>query len=151
MIKLSELKNTHRKKVKVQRVGRGIGSGRGKMCGRGMKGMKSRSGYKKRHGAEGGQRPVFRKIPIRGFTRGRWLKDEIALNVAILDRYFEDGEVVSLQALKDKSLISKKKNPVVKVLGFGELTKKLTVEVNAVSKSAEEKIVGAKGVVKLVQ
>lgn len=149
-MKLHELKNTHRKKKKVMRVGRGIGS-KGKTCGRGVKGDKARTGYKRRTGDEGGQLPVFRKIPIRGFTRGRFKKDEFAINLSIVDKYFEAGDVVSLETLKAKHFISKKRKPRLKVLGNGELSKEMTFEVQAVSKSAEEKIQKAKGTLKLIK
>jgi large subunit ribosomal protein L15 len=148
MMKLSELKNTHRKKASVQRVGRGNGSGRGKTCGRGMKGAKARSGYKRRHGKEGGQLPMFKRIPIRGFSRGRFLEERFSINVQMLEKYFADGEHVTLETLKEKQILSKKVNPIVKVLGYGELTKRLIVEVDAVSESAREKIEQAKGTVK---
>ncbi len=149
-MKLHELKNTSRKDKKPKRLGRGIGS-RGKMCGRGMKGAKARSGYKRRTGREGGQLPVFKRVPIRGFTRGAFLEDSFAINLAIIERYFEKGEVVNLESLRAKKLISKKQTPILKVLGNGELTKVLTFEVHEVSKSAEDKIAKAKGTLKLLK
>ncbi len=149
-MKLHELKNTSRKHKKPKRLGRGIGS-RGKMCGRGMKGAKARSGYKRRTGREGGQLPLFKRVPIRGFTRGAFLEDSYAVNLAIIDRYFEQGEVVNLESLRAKKLISKKKSPILKILGNGELTKVLSFEVHEVSKNAEEKITKAKGSLKLIK
>lgn len=149
-MKLHELKNTHRKKKKVMRVGRGIGS-KGKTCGRGVKGDKARTGYKRRTGDEGGQLPVFRKVPIRGFSRGRFLKEAFAINLSLVDKYFEDGDVVSLETLREKHFISKKRTPKLKILGNGELTKGITFEVHAASKSAEEKIEKAKGTLKLIK
>lgn len=148
-MKLHELKDTTRKSKKPKRVGRGIGS-RGKTCGRGMKGAKARSGYKRRTGREGGQLPIFKRIPIRGFTRGTFAKEEFAVNLSIVDRYFEQADVVNAESLKAKGLISKKKNPILKILGNGELTKTLSFEVHAVSKNAEEKIAKAKGNLKLL-
>ena len=148
-MKLHELKNTHRKKKKVMRVGRGIGS-KGKTCGRGVKGDKARTGYKRRTGDEGGQLPVFRKVPIRGFSRGRFLKDAFAINLSLVEKYFDDGEVVSLETLRAKHFISKKRSPKLKILGNGELTKGITFEVHSASKSAEEKIEKAKGILKLI-
>ena len=147
-MKLHELTDTHRQVQTRKRKGRGIGSRKGKMCGRGLKGAKSRTGYKRRAGQEGGQRPVFRKIPIRGFTRGRHLDDEFAVKLGIIDRYFEAGEVVNLASLRVKRLISNKKTPIIKILGNGELSKPLTFEVNRFSKCAEEKIQKAKGTLK---
>jgi len=151
-MKLSELKNTHRNvKNTTKRVGRGIGSGKGKTCGRGHKGAKSRSGYKRRIGDEGGQLPVFRKIPIRGFSRGAFVKEVYAISVGLLDRYFVENETVNLEALQKKKLISKKKKVKIKVLGNGELLKPLNLEVDNISASAKEKVEKAKGTIKIVQ
>ncbi len=150
MMQLSMLKNTHRKQANSKRVGRGIGSGKGKTCGKGTKGMKVRSGYKRRWGAEGGQLPVYRKIPVRGFTRGRFLDESFTINVGLLETYYQEGDVVNLQSLRDKGILSKKESPIIKVLGNGELSKKLTLEVHAVSKTAEEKIANVKGEIKIL-
>src|SRR3990167_9569037 len=108
MMQLSTLKNNHRKHVTSKRVGRGIGSGKGKTCARGTKGMKARSGYKRRWGTEGGQLPVYRKIPVRGFTRGRFLDACFTINVGLLEAYYQEGEVVNLQSLRNKGVLSKK-------------------------------------------
>jgi|JI9StandDraft_1071089.scaffolds.fasta_scaffold16004_6 large subunit ribosomal protein L15 len=148
MVTLSKLRNSHLVRFQSKRVGRGVGSGLGKTCGRGTKGDKSRSGYKKRHGQEGGQLPVFRKIPIRGFSRGRFREDEFTINLKWIERYFEDGATVNLASLQEKHLIAKKKNPKIKVLGVGDISKKLSFEVHAVSASAKEKIDNAKGQIK---
>ncbi len=148
MVTLDKLKNTHLVRPQSKRVGRGVGSGLGKTCGRGTKGDKARSGYSRRQGQEGGQLPVFRKIPIRGFSRGRFREDEFSINVKWLDKYFEDGATVSLASLQEKQLISKKKSPKIKILGEGELTKKLSFEVHAVSATAQEKIEKVKGQIK---
>ncbi len=145
MVTLSQLKNTHLVRPQSKRVGRGVGSGKGKTCGRGTKGDKARSGYCRRQGQEGGQLPVFRKIPIRGFTRGRFREDAFSINLKWLDKYFEEGATVNLATLREKQLISKKKAPKIKILGEGEITKTLTFEVHAVSESAKEKISKAKG------
>jgi len=150
MMQLSTLKNTHRKEKPSKRVGRGIGSGKGKTCCRGTKGMKARSGYKKRWGTEGGQLPVYRKIPVRGFSRGRFQDEGFTINVGLLEVYYQDGDVVSLQTLRDKGILSQKEKPIIKILGNGELTKKLTVEVHAVSKTAEEKLQKVKGEIKIL-
>jgi large subunit ribosomal protein L15 len=147
---LSRLKNTHRKHITPKRVGRGIGSGKGKTCSRGTKGMKARSGYKRRWGTEGGQLPVFRKIPVRGFTRGRFLDNEFSINLGLLDAYFKEGDVVNLDSLKQRGILSNKENPLIKVLGNGQLTKKLILEVNAVSKSVEAKIAEVKGEIRII-
>ena len=118
------------------RVGRGHGSGNGKTAGKGHKGQKARSGSP-RPGFEGGQLPLYRRIPKRGFTCINH-KDIVAINVSVLDR-FEDGAEVTVDTLVECGIV---KNPRdgVKILGNGELTKKLTVKANAFSKSAVEKI-----------
>lgn len=142
-MKLHELKEERQRKKRM-RVGRGIGS-KGKTCGRGTKGDKARTGYKSRVGNEGGQHPVFRKIPIRGFTRGRHRKEVFAINLSMIEKYFDEGEVINLDSLRAKRFLSGKKAPRIKILGNGELTKAITFEVHEASKSAEEKITNAKG------
>ena len=118
------------------RVGRGHGSGNGKTAGKGHKGQKARSGSP-RPGFEGGQMPLYRRIPKRGFT-SRNHKEIVAINLSVLER-FEDGAEVSVASLIEAGVV---KNPRdgVKILGNGELTKKLTVKANAFSKAAAEKI-----------
>jgi len=118
------------------RVGRGHGSGNGKTAGYGHKGQKARSGAP-RTGFEGGQMPLYRRIPKRGFTN-RNTKEIVAINVEVLNR-FEDGATVTVDSLIETGII---KNPRdgVKILGHGELTKKLDVKVNAFSAGAAEKI-----------
>ncbi len=118
------------------RRGRGHGSGNGKTAGKGHKGQKARSGAP-RPGFEGGQMPLYRRIPKRGFTC-RNSKDIVAINLSALER-FEDGAEVTVEMLKESGVISNAKDGV-KILGNGELTKKLTVKVNAFSASAKEKI-----------
>src|ERR1700688_739909 len=105
MTDLSQLKNSSRPKKKVQRVGRGIGSGRGETCGRGGKGDSARQGYRKRFGYEGGQVPLYRKLPIRGFTRGTFEKASMAISLTTLERNFQDGETVNMITLREKKLI----------------------------------------------
>ena len=128
------------------RRGRGHGSGNGKTAGKGHKGQKARSGAP-RPGFEGGQMPLFRRIPKRGF-KCRNSKNIISINVSDLNR-FEDGATVTVESLKEAGLV---KNPRdgVKVLGNGELTKKLTVQVNAASKAAVEKVEAAGGKIEVV-
>ncbi len=118
------------------RRGRGHGSGNGKTAGKGHKGQKARSGAP-RPGFEGGQMPLYRRIPKRGFTNIN-SKEIVAINVDKLE-VFNDGDVVTIDVLKEKGIIKNPKDGV-KILGNGELTKKLTVQVNAFSKSATEKI-----------
>lgn len=124
------------KQSKNFRRGRGHGSGNGKTAGKGHKGQKARSGAP-RVGFEGGQMPLYRRIPKRGFTN-RNSKIIVAINVDVLNR-FDDGATVTVDSLKEAGII---KNPRdgVKILGNGELTKKLDVKVNAFSASAVEKI-----------
>ena len=118
------------------RRGRGHASGNGKTAGKGHKGQKARSGAP-RPGFEGGQMPLYRRIPKRGFT-SRNHKEIVAINLSVLER-FEDGAEVSVASLIEAGVV---KNPRdgVKILGNGELTKKLTVKANAFSKAAAEKI-----------
>ena len=118
------------------RKGRGQGSGNGKTAGKGHKGQKARSGAP-RPGFEGGQLPLYMRVPKRGFTNIN-SKEIVAFNVDKLEK-FNDGDVVTIDALLEKGIISNPKDGV-KVLGNGELTKKLTVQVNAFSKSAVQKI-----------
>ena len=123
------------------RRGRGHGSGNGKPAGKGHKGQKARSGAP-RPGFEGGQMPLFRRIPKRGF-KCRNTKNIVSINVSDLNR-FEDGATVTVESLKEIGLVKNSRDGV-KVLGNGELTKKLTVSVDAASKSAIEKIEAAGG------
>lgn len=126
-----------------QRVGRGIGSGKGKTSSRGHKGWGQRSGSSRRPGYEGGQMPIYRRVPNRGFTNARFRTDYTIINVDRLD-VFEDGATVDLQAILDKGLVSlNTKN--LKVLGSGDLKKSLTVRAQKFSKSAAEKIQSAGG------
>lgn len=128
------------------RRGRGHGSGNGKTAGKGHKGQKARSGAT-RLGFEGGQMPLYRRIPKRGFTC-RNHKDIVAINVSELER-FDTGSEVTVATLIEAGVIKNPKDGV-KILGNGELTKKLTVKVNAVSKSAAEKIEALGGKVEVI-
>ncbi len=124
------------------RRGRGHGSGNGKTAGKGHKGQKARSGGAPRPGFEGGQMPLYRRIPKRGFTNIN-AKEIIPVNVAALER-FEDGTVVTVDMLVETKIVRNPRDGV-KILGNGELTKKLTVQANAFSASAKEKIEAAGG------
>ncbi|MCH4192399.1 MAG: 50S ribosomal protein L15 [Butyrivibrio sp.] len=128
------------------RRGRGHGSGNGKTAGKGHKGQKARSGAP-RPGFEGGQMPLFRRLPKRGFTDIN-SKNIVVVNLSALES-FDDGAVVDVKALKDNGII-KKEYDGVKVLGNGELTKKLTVKVNAYSASAKEKIEALGGTAEVI-
>ena len=128
------------------RRGRGHGSGNGKTAGKGHKGQKARSGAP-RPGFEGGQMPLFRRIPKRGF-KCRNTKVIVSINVSDLNR-FEDGATVTVESLKEAGLVKNSRDGI-KVLGNGELTKKLTVQVNAASKAAVEKVEAAGGKIEVV-
>ena len=144
---LSELKpaagSTHSANF---RVGRGHGSGNGKTAGKGHKGQKARSGAP-RPGFEGGQMPLYRRLPKRGFTN-RNTKDIVSINITELNR-FEDGIVVTIETLVENGVIKNPKDGV-KILGNGELTKKLTVKANAFSASAAEKIQALGGTTEVI-
>ena len=144
---LSELKpaagSTHSANF---REGRGHGSGNGKTAGKGHKGQKARSGAP-RPGFEGGQMPLYRRLPKRGFTN-RNTKDIVSINIPELNR-FEDGAVVTIETLVENGVIKNPKDGV-KILGNGELTKKLTVKANAFSASAAEKIQALGGTTEVI-
>ena len=125
-----------------KRIGRGHGSGNGKTAGKGHKGQKARAGRGFRAGFEGGQMPLQRRVPKRGFNN-IFAQDWVAINVSALE-VFEGGTVIDAEALMAKGII-KKANLPVKVLGNGKLTKKLEVKLNAFSASAAEKIAAAGG------
>ncbi|MEQ8235687.1 MAG: 50S ribosomal protein L15 [Syntrophomonadaceae bacterium] len=140
-MKLEELKSPPGANKRVKRVGRGIGSGHGKTSTRGHKGQKARSGSGIRPGFEGGQMPLQRRIPKRGFTN-IFRKEYAIVNVKDLN-CFEDGTVVTVALLRETGLVNKLFDGV-KLLGDGEIDKKLTVQVQKYSRQAEEKI-AAKG------
>ena len=131
------------KHAHVFRVGRGIGTGLGKTCGRGHKGWGARSGAFRRPGYEGGQMPIYRRVPKRGFTNARFRSEFTVINVSALD-VFDAGAVVDLDAVLAKGLASLNVRRL-KVLGDGALTKALTVRAQKFSKSAVEKIRAAGG------
>jgi large subunit ribosomal protein L15 len=148
---LSNLKPAQKRRAR-KRVGRGLGSGKGRYSGRGIKGQESRSGsHTMRPGFEGGQMPIYMRLPK---LRGQYSKDAmpvgphrtstVPVNLRDLERAFDDGAEVTLEALVEKGLIKNTRTDV-KVLGQGELTKKLTVTAHAFSASAREKIEGAGG------
>lgn len=146
-MKLEELKSPPGATKSPKRVGRGIGSGHGKTSTRGHKGQKARSGGGVRPGFEGGQMPLQRRVPKRGFTN-IFKKEWSIVNVKDLN-IFEDGTIVNSELLKQAGLI-KKLNQDVKLLGDGELEKKLTVQVAKASQQAEEKITAKGGKVEVI-
>lgn len=148
-MKLSSLNNPKGAKRR-RRVGRGDSSGLGRTCGRGEKGQKSRSGSKIRLHFEGGQIPLFRRLPyIRGF-KARNHKNWTCVNVSAIEESFEVGEIVNSQALIDKKIIAGVDHGL-KILAGGELTKAITVKADAFSKSAQSKIESAGGKCELVE
>ncbi|NLY43000.1 MAG: 50S ribosomal protein L15 [Clostridiaceae bacterium] len=146
-MKLFELQPAPGSRKKPMRKGRGHGSGNGKTAGRGHKGQNARSGGGVRPGFEGGQMPLYRRIPKRGFTN-IFAKQYVEVNVEQLNR-FDDGSTVTPELLKETGVISRIKDGVV-ILGRGELTKKLTVRAARFSKSAVEKIQAAGGKVEVI-
>ena len=146
-MKLHELKPAEGSRVDKVRVGRGTGSGCGKTSGRGHKGQKARSGGGVRVGFEGGQMPIYRRLPKRGF-KNIWRKEYAEVNVAALNA-FEDGTTVDALTLKDKGIV-KKELDGVRILGNGDLTKKLTVKAKGFSKNAIAKIEAAGGTAEVV-
>ena len=136
-----------RNKVR-RRVGRGTGTGRGKTCGRGHRGSGSRAGATSRSLYEGGQMPLFRRLPKRGFSNYDFAKRYEIVNVSQLER-FEDGATIGVEQLSNAGLISSCKDKI-KILGDGELTKRLRVVANKFSKTAEQKIVASGGTAKVV-
>lgn len=141
-MKLHELSPSEGSKKKNFRVGRGHGSGNGKTAGRGHKGQNARSGGGVRPGFEGGQMPIYRRLPKRGFTN-IFAKEYVAINVEALNK-LENGSEVTAEVLKANGIISKICDGVV-ILGRGELEKSLTVKAKRFSKTAAEKIVAAGG------
>jgi large subunit ribosomal protein L15 len=133
-----------------KRLGRGRGSGTGKTSGKGVKGQKARPGH---HGArfafEGGQMPMPRRIPKRGFKNPNRV-EAFPLNVSTLGKFFDAGEVVDLDKLRDKGLVPKLIE-CVKILGEGELTKKLTIKVHRASATAKQKVEAAGGTIELIE
>ncbi len=142
-MKLHELSPGQGATTERKRLGRGIGSGTGKTAGKGSKGQLARSGPKQ-PGFEGGQMPLARRVPKRGFTNN-FAVNYACVNVALLDK-FEDGATVTVDMMRQAGILAKKvQNGGVKVLGDGALTKRLTVQANKFTKQAEEKIVKAGG------
>ncbi len=147
-MKLHELSPAEGSKKAVKRIGRGAGSGQGKTAGKGHKGAKARSGYSRRPGFEGGQMPLQRRVPKRGFNN-IFRTEYAVVNVADLENRFDADATVDAESLKACGLI-KKELDGIKVLGNGEITKALTVKVSAISESAKAKIEAAGGKVEVL-
>lgn len=141
-MKLHELKPAPGSQTRAKRLGRGIGSGLGKTSGKGHKGAKARSGGGKAPGFEGGQMPLTRRVPKSGFVN-IFRKEYATVNLSALE-CFEDGAVVTIDTLKELGLVKQVKDGV-KILGGGEITRKLTVQVTKFTASAKEKIEAAGG------
>ena len=146
-MKLHEMKPAEGSRQVRNRVGRGTSSGNGKTSGRGQKGQKSRSGGGVRLGFEGGQTPLFRRLPKRGFTNIN-RKEYAVINLDVLNR-FEDGTEVTAVTLVEAGIVKSEKAGI-KVLANGELTKKLTVKAAKFSKAAEEAIIAAGGSIEVI-
>lgn len=133
---------THKKKI----VGRGSSSGWGKTSGKGHKGQQARSGGKVYAGFEGGQMPLYRRVAKKGFSNYPFKKEFYVVNLAMLETKYSDGDTVNKESLMQKGLL-RKGSLYVKVLGTGDITKKLTVDVDKISASAKEKIEKAGGTI----
>lgn len=147
-MELSELRGAPRSRRKKRRLGRGPGSGRGKTCGRGHKGQKARSGGSIPAWFEGGQMPLARRVPIKGFTNPTRRRYEV-VNIRDLERCGLEGEV-TVSVLRAAGVVTGSRKPV-KVLAVGEVTRALNLKVNAISKKALEKIEAAGGTVELIK
>ena len=143
MVSLSDINHDIVRHKRKRRVGRGNGSGYGKTASRGQNGAGSRSGNRRRRGYEGGQMPLFRRIAKRGFSNAAFASEIVVINVDQLEKRFEDGQEVTLADLKKAFSLARKVE--VKILGRGELTRKLIVSANAFSTSAESAITAAGG------
>ncbi|MBA4495907.1 50S ribosomal protein L15 [Paenactinomyces guangxiensis] len=146
-MKLHELKPAEGSRKKRKRLGRGIAAGQGKTAGRGHKGQKARSGGGVRPGFEGGQNPIYRRLPKRGFTNPNRVEYAI-VNLDVLNR-FEEGTEVTPELLMETGVVKSLKDGL-KVLGDGELNKKLTIKAHKFSKSATEKITAAGGATEVI-
>jgi len=147
-MRLDSLEKPKGSTQKPKRVGRGSGSGLGKTSGKGHKGQKSRSGYKTNLWREGGQMPILRRIPKRGFSNVNRTEYQV-VNVADLDAKFSAGEEITIETLKEKKLVGTVRKPV-KILGSGEIKTSLTLKVHAASQSAIAKVTAAGGKVEIV-
>ena len=147
-MRINDLHNAEGAKREAKRLGRGTGSGIGKTSGKGQKGQNSRSGGGVRLGFEGGQMPLLRRLPKVGFTN-KFRTVYTTVNVEELNR-FEDETVVDFELLSEKGLVKKAKNAGLKVLGNGDLSKKLVVKANKFSESAKQKIENAGGKIEVL-
>ncbi|NGX63072.1 MAG: 50S ribosomal protein L15 [Candidatus Anoxychlamydiales bacterium] len=140
MTSLSNLKDINTRAKPKRRLGRGPGSKKGKTCARGYNGYKSRSGSTKRYGDEGGQMRLYTKLPKKGFTRGKFLKPTLEINLSKINELYKDGETVSLATLIEKKQAAKNSKAMLKILANGEIDKKVIIEANGFSKGAIKKL-----------
>lgn len=146
---IHELKNAPGEKTSKKRLGRGIGSGLGKTSARGMKGQNSRSGGGVRQGFEGGQNPLYRRLPARGFSNAKFKKVYSVVNIDKLN-IFDAGTVVDAEKLLESGILSKIEKSGVKILGNGEINVKLTVKAQKFTNTAKDKILAQGGSVEEV-
>lgn len=147
-MRLHDIKPNPGAKHRRKRLGSGESSGLGKTCGRGHKGQKSRSGGGPRSTFEGGQMPLYRRLPKRGFNNKRFKKIYAVVNVGLLEDSFDEGSLINDQSLREQGIV-KGKYDGIKILGAGEVSKKFKLSVNKVSDSAKEKIEKAGGSIEL--
>jgi large subunit ribosomal protein L15 len=141
---VDEILRTAEKRPARKRCGRGRGSGLGKTSGRGHKGAKARSGWKRRYAYEGGQMPLVRRVPKRGFSNFRFRVEYDVVNLGTLEAHFQSGETVNLEALAERGIV-KPRHGKLKVLGTGSLTKGLTVVAAYISEAARRRVEEAGG------
>ena len=147
-MRLHDIKPNPGAKHRRKRLGSGESSGLGKTCGKGHKGQKSRSGGGPRSTFEGGQMPLYRRLPKRGFNNKRFKKIYAVVNVGLLEDSFDEGALINGQSLREQGIV-KGKYDGIKILGAGEVSKKFKLSVNKVSDSAKEKIEKAGGSIEL--
>ena len=147
---LTNIRELTRARKYRKRIGRGVGSGHGKTSCRGTKGCGSRSDGGARFMSEGGQMPLFRRLPKVGFSNVKFTHRYVVVNIGDLEDYFEKGDVVDMAQLRKKRLVSGSEQLPVKILGDGELTKSLTVKAGKFSTSAQAKIASAGGTCEVI-
>ncbi|MCS7215012.1 MAG: 50S ribosomal protein L15 [Thermodesulfovibrio sp.] len=148
-MKIHELKPAPGSKKKPKRVGRGLGSGHGRYATKGLKGQKSRSGGAKGAGFEGGQMPLQRRLPKRGFSNALFKKEYAIVNLEDLNKIIDEVDIITPETLLQKGIIKDLKDGL-KILGNGEINKSITIKTNAISKSALQKIQSAGGKVEVI-
>lgn len=148
-MKINELKPAQGSKKKAKRIGRGLGSGHGRYATKGLKGQKSRSGGTKGAGFEGGQMPLQRRVPKRGFSNAPFKKEYAIVNLEDLNKIIDEVDIITPETLLQKGIVKDLKDGL-KILGNGEIKKSITVKTNAISKSALQKIQSVGGKVEVI-